>query len=497
MNTIHTGVLALVMSIFLIQAIDPPLDKNSGSLLQYGNNAAGGGNNFLPVFQTAISDLGSQPLKAPSAKLLNNNKSVEIISGANKKSTIDDNTDILKVFHHYLTQIKTSDTAAVSTPRTTNPSNINEDNVSSSSAINAFLRREQKTAYEKLLEQDFVKPLLKLYTKSQVESNPEPDYVIPQKSDDASNTNNNTTSTSRISKEDYVDDFKVLSKDELDLLLHSGETYQHNDNFEDVDQDVKIARRDDSVGIDNNEEQEHIGEILPSNYAITTILPPQSAAAMRRHRFAPKRRQLYQYNNNKALSTRNYHPNNNNIRTSRTSYEYDETFHQPSSSLPSNPFVDAVRYRKPVVTFPGESRFRAEYEPTADAYETVASSEAVAAYHQQPRGVNLPPAADVSGFRVPRRLRGYRAEDSYPQASRDAYYDQPPSRWNGAWITSRRPRVIFPSDLVTFRDQNAATQDEPDWLAGDNNLQDIQESESVKDRGKDEGWLFSIYILIL
>lgn len=67
----------------------------------------------------------------------------------------------------------------------------------------------------------------------------------------------------------------------------------------------------------------------------------------------------------------------------------------------------------------------------------------------------------------PRRLRGFREE---------AGREQP---WQGGWSV-RRPRVIFPSDLVAFREPQP---EEPDWLAADGSLQDLQEADG-RDRGE-------------
>lgn len=77
--------------------------------------------------------------------------------------------------------------------------------------------------------------------------------------------------------------------------------------------------------------------------------------------------------------------------------------------------------------------------------------------------------------KIPSRERGHRELLGEAPSGREPYFDQ---AWKNPW-RSRGPRVIFPSDLVTFRDQNQ----EPDFLAGDANLQDIQETDT-RDRGK-------------
>jgi hypothetical protein len=369
MNKIHSRLLALVLSIFLIQAADPPVQKPAGAFIQY-----------LPKDE-------------------------------NVERSIERNTEKLKVFHDYLVNIK-NDSSEKET-RTENPRIDNSDGSANHDAINRFLQRERKTEYEKLLEKDFIRPLLKLYER---QLHRDPDYII------------GNSSGSRISKEDYVEDFKILSKDELNVLVHGGETFQRN-------HDQHASRRDDTV---EPSRDEHIGEILPPRYQ----------SAPKAHRFGPIRRFYHQ------------HP----VR-SRKSYEEQSGF---------KPF------RKPI-TFPGE-RFRPEYEPSGfssegfesdgpyyrpDAFET---NEESRSSYSRPTRLGLPPS-EVAGFRLPRRLRH---PEGFPTTAREPY-------WQSSWASARRPRVIFPSDLVAFREPGG-NQEEPDWLAGDNNLQDIQETDT-RDRG--------------
>ncbi|KAH0811039.1 hypothetical protein GEV33_011753 [Tenebrio molitor] len=370
MNKIHSRLLALVLSIFLIQAADPPVQKPAGGFIQY-----------LPKDE-------------------------------NVERSIERNTEKLKVFHDYLVNIK-NDSSEKET-RTENPRIDNSDGSANHDAINRFLQRERKTEYEKLLEKDFIRPLLKLYER---QLHRDPDYII------------GNSSGSRISKEDYVEDFKILSKDELNVLVHGGETFQRN----------HASRRDDTV---EPSRDEHIGEILPPRYQ----------SAPKAHRFGPIRRFYHQ------------HP----VR-SRKSYEEQSGF---------KPF------RKPI-TFPGE-RFRPEYEPSGfssegfesdgpyyrpDAFET---NEESRSSYSRPTRLGLPPS-EVAGFRLPRRLRH---PEGFPTTAREPY-------WQSSWASARRPRVIFPSDLVAFREPGG-NQEEPDWLAGDNNLQDIQETDT-RDRGTQLG----------
>lgn len=375
MNKIHSRILALVLSIFLIHAADPPVQNPTGAFIQY----------LTPSNQTE-----------------------------NIQQTIEENTEKLKIFHDYLINIKNE--SAEKETQTQNSGD--KDESTNHDAINRFLQRERKTEYEKLLEKDFIRPLLKLYEQH---IHQKPDYTIGNSSDLA-----------RISKEDYVEDFKVLSKDDLNLLIHGGETYQ--DNHKQIT-DQQITRRDDTV--DGNHD-EHIGEILPPGYQPQPVKP---------HRFSSPIRRFY------------YQPS---IR-SRKSYE--ENF---------------KNFRKPVV-FPGE-RFRPEYEPSGfssegfepdshyrpESYDI--NTEESRTLFTRPTRLGLPPS-EVSGFRLPRRLR---YPENFPPTAREPY-------WQTPWASSRRPRVIFPSDLVAFREPNG-NQEEPDWLAGDNNLQDIQEQDT-RDRG--------------
>lgn len=109
-------------------------------------------------------------------------------------------------------------------------------------------------------------------------------------------------------------------------------------------------------------------------------------------------------------------------------------------------------------------------------FETSAYDDSRLAYH---RFRTYPKQAYRGTRKIPTRDRGNRDlySDVYPPSSRDPYYESP---WKSPW-RSRGPRVIFPSDLVTFRDQN---QQEPDFLAGDGNLQDLQQDTDSRDRGK-------------
>lgn len=413
MNKIHSGVLALVLGIFFIHAADPPFEKNTGSFLEYTSAK------YLPFTST-----GYQTDSTLLAPRIDSQPDLQL---STSKSSQVENTENLQQFHNYL--IKIHNETKFNGDTTETPEEKNYD------VINKFLNKKEKTQYEKLLEKDFIRPLLTLYQK---QIHQEPDFIAGNFSD-----------SSRISKEDYVDDFKVLSKDELDMLIHGGETYQHNEeqnvnhNF-----DQKV-RRDDNI--EDNNDNEHIGEILPPDYK-------EEPKKENIHRFSPVRRRLTLYNPYRQ----------------RKSYDYEDGF------KPGGPFLDNVdlpRLRKPV-TFPGE-RFRPEYEPSAssgDGFDPT-GEEPRSVFSRPPR-LSLPPN-EVPGFRMPRRFRGYPSfSDGFP-TGRDQFFD--PARYQSGWSGSRRPRVIFPTDLVAFRDP-VQTQEESDWLQGDNSLQDLQDTDT-RDRG--------------
>lgn len=459
MNKIHSGILAIVLSIFLIQAADPPYEKPSGHFLQY-----------YPVKTIAPDQQHITSVPPLSEQYLTDRSGTDI----------EKNKDSLKRFHSYLTQIQNESLNSTNSEQgTVNPSDKPE-------SISKLLHKQEKSTYEKLLEKDFIKPLLKLY-ESQIHQ--KPDYII-----------GNTTSQSRISKEDYVDDLKVLSKEELDMLIHGGEKYQQiEDGDEDQNQDlshdqnhseiVQLTRRDDT-DLAETDDKEHIGEILPSNFNENGS---HEKALHSQHRFSPIRRRIYHQ--------LRYSPRLTNYRL-RKSYEFDEGF-KPSHHFGAEN-TEASRLRTPI-SFPGE-RFRPEYEPTAisnegvdslgyssdqvskfnrpDTYESPANpnDETRTTYPRSTR-LNFPPN-EVNGFRIPRRFRGFRDpySEGFQPTAREPHFD-PSARFHSSW-PSRRPRVIFPTDLVAFRDpvQNGNQDKEPEWLAGDNNLQDIQEQD-VRDKG--------------
>lgn len=421
MNKIQSRLLALVMSIFLIQAADPPYDKNTGTLLQ---------TSYLQ-----LKNLQFRPTRESH---------IEKIAPTTTADLDKNNSDDLKRLQDYLINIqKERNSTRSSTPA---------PNIAGTyDAINRFLQRQGKTQYEKLLEKDFVRPLLKLYEK---ETHTEP-FV--------GNTTTTTDSSVRISKEDYVENFHILTKDELNTLIHGSEIYQHNNN-----QNVKqeISRRDD--GDVENKDDEHIGEILPSNF---------------------DRNQKPRYHQQRYYQPVRYNAKQATFRT-RKSYDYDELF-RPEK-------LEPARYRKPVI-FPVSERHRPDFEPTAEASTSFSAEqffrrpdyEAEEVRNGYVRSQRLAlPSSEVPSYRIPRRYRGYRdafQEAAFQPTAREPFYESTrfqQQQQQQAWPGGRRPRVIFPSDLVAFREPATVQQEEPDWLAGDNNLQDIQEQDT-RDRGKE------------
>ncbi|XP_045461080.1 uncharacterized protein LOC123671347 isoform X2 [Harmonia axyridis] len=479
MNKIHSGILALVLGIFLIQAADPPYEKTS-NFLPYTVI------NYLPVtslvtsIETRSDNQGiKQDLehRVEDASQSQDNSRILLLDDQNvgeNNPNFQEEHENLKVFHHYLETINNEEKKEGIKPIDVEKLN---DSVQSQDVINQFLQRPGKTEYEKLLERDFIRPLLKLYESK---GHQKPDYVI-----------GNFTNHSRISKEDYEDKSKFLTREELDLLIHETDKYQENlqksSNIEYLEKlskheknepstipaeikredPKKFARRDDNLEEDTKDE--HIGEILPPNFARDNSL-----------RFSFRGRVNPKFSNVQR-------------KTYRSSRKYDAGF------VPSI-FTGDKGIRKPI-SFPRE-RFRPEYEPTAISYDGFESnredrskyiypSDSPDSSNKEQESRNAfsnirigPPNSEIPGYRLPRRLRGY--SDSFPGfqiTGRDAFYD-PSTRWQNGWTGSRKPKVIFPTDLVAFRDANpvGAGLDEPDWLAADNTLQDLQEPE-MKERG--------------
>ncbi|XP_030763294.1 uncharacterized protein LOC115887905 [Sitophilus oryzae] len=526
MNKIHSSILAVVLSIFLIHAADPPFESTS-TLLQ-----------FFPL-------KNSTPAQ---------NKTVS-------------NQDQVKNLFITLQNIQKEHETS------------NETNRRVYNTVQDFLTQSDKNIHEITLENDFVRPLL---TQYQREIHEEPSYEAVQNS-------------GRISKEDYVDSFKILSKEEIDALIHGYDKYQNNhaqfvdqtgngvvngeygdanvdltspnhqesvaysngnnaespqkennkpvgdlhpppsngqgysslsldstqgdnnaysnDNYQQeggslrpppingkeyvslnknsdvndqkryngieqvggidglpLEGDVKRSdkstenikeisventikdtaiRRDDSSGESN--ENEHIGEILPPDFKIKTSKNDEYKPSSIRRSLYP----LFQHQ-------------------TRKSYNYDEGFQ------PRNP-----------VAFPLD-KYRSEYDPTtaisAEGFDP-STFPVQTVFPGQDQAYQRARFNEISPYRYPRRLRPFETTPSgfQPVRSevprREPYFD-PSARYQTWSGSSRRPRVIFPSDLVQFREpvNQGVSEETPEWLLGDGNLQDLEGGED-RDRG--------------
>lgn len=393
MNIIHSGVLAIVLSIFLIHAADPPIEQVKTNFLQ----------------QSTIN--------VPEITFTTTEPYLEV--NTESSQAIQENIERLEVLQLYLNNIKTETKGRHSVTPNTSPS--------PHQILNSFLQREGKSEYERLLEKDFVRPLLRLYEK-----------------ENEQNQFRNNGSSGRISKEDSVEEIQSLTKEELELFMNQEGYYQNNDRHEAPSDHVASSennnsldisgsrekashiRRDDNIeDLNTNGNDEHIGEILPSDYKIEAKKSAVNPFLINHPRTLISRKQSY-----------------DNFRPSQP-YPLENT---------------DQRYRKPI-RYGGE-RFRPEYEPTFFSTEGQDFHVEQADTKEEVRFVR--PNREYPGYRPPRRLRGF------PDGNQG-------SPWNG-----RRPRVIFPSDLVAFREPNG--NEEPDWLAGESNLQDIQEQDT-NDRG--------------
>lgn len=495
MKRLHSSLLTIVMSIFLIQAIDPPYERNTGSLIHVELRKIGLPNEKIELKNERFAD----------------EKTTSVEKGL---KTVEENTESLIKLQEYLNKIK-KDRPSI------------KESKEEVEIIERFLKRKGKTEYEKLLEKDFVRPLLKLYENQELLN--------------SNDTLKEVEVVKRISKEDNVEDLRSLTKEELDLLLHSDHYYQDPEGYQEHDEvqfntfgkDHQPIRRDDLYRPEDD--KEHIGEILPPNFNT-------------KNRFLDIVTQPSRY----PYNARNF----------RKSYD-EQVYRSPSYSE-----GDLYRYRKPI-RLQGE-RFRPEYEPSdfddeipirqhyrnlADQFEVSASFDESRSKYVRSR---YPFSSDVQGYRIPRKQRGYRelyydrepvapvadirpggeyrpvidirpgsdlrpssdvrqtgdfrtgsdfrpgsdlrqGSDPRPVGDPRPGVDSRPisdfrpgsefrpgkdlrsSKWqSSSWSASRRPRVIFPSDLVAFREPN---EEEPDYLGSEASLQDLQQSDN-KDRGE-------------
>ncbi|XP_018330911.1 uncharacterized protein LOC108740895 isoform X2 [Agrilus planipennis] len=409
MRVIHSGILAVILSIFLIQAADPPYEKSTGSFLSH-------------QFDQLIS--------ATKLPLFNINSPLN-----------DDVSKRTRLQHLPETSSLNENTEAPRINSTTTPiSLIMKDN-------NAEDVENQK---------EFLEPLLRLYEN------------------DLHNNLDSLNITERISKEDEkVEELKYLTKEELDFLMNPYNTndplYNRNKPYnEEVTNNVARRVDDGTLPSSISPDKEHIGEILPSNF--NNFPSPSQRSLKNVLSFHPVRRTIPIIVRRRMYITKPYHSN----RILKKSFD-SQHYYRPFSF----PYEDPSKFRRPMKFLEDVANVRSEYDysfiPTAgftdDAPHKTSNSKPDIVPDGTRTGYARPSAVSV----IQNRYRNVRTQKGL--IVRDPATDS--SNWQGnSWKVSRRPRVIFPSDLVAFKETN---QEEPDWLGADANLQDIQQND-IKDR---------------
>lgn len=588
MNRIHTAILALVMSIFLIQAIDPPFEKPTGTFLQFyplrnipqsrsqeliSKDTSGAQessskevkvtdrqDNFPyslttelkppPIIETDLKppppppgvlinivpdNLQQSSQNIPTAK--NNKKlaatfrylttlGLNLPSLPIENSGNNNNQDFLypplniEAYLNKLTpdQIQVlnqkipkdlsldfpQNNAADSLSRLrdylTKIKSEYQDNFDSATSDGSYtVATFNGSSNDKVLGKDFINPLLKLYEN---EIHQQSDYAIV-----------NGTTNSNGNFEDIDEEIKTFTQNELHLLIHG--TEQNSDVIgNDLYNEALIIGNGDNNSL---QDQAYFVSNIPeqNNVEVNNFYKRQDATET----IEQDRNQLVNVHitdKNVIKSELSQKENNKNRRSDGSLTEANDKEHigeilppnfnkDSSSNIPqmlSQPIqisygrqnyrmrksfepIPQTGIRRVPFSFPGE-RFRSEYEPlglSADGadiaeYQRVNLAGSEQLYPRAPR-LGLPPT-EVSGFRLPRRYRGFR--ETYSEGFQP-YFDNS-ARYQTAWSV-RKPRVIFPTDLVAFRDseQNGNKEPEPDWLSADNQLQDIQEQDT-RDRGK-------------
>ncbi|XP_072391803.1 uncharacterized protein [Diabrotica undecimpunctata] len=523
MNWIHSSLLALVMSIFLIQASDPPYEKPTGRFIKFyplktpaliftpfvtniqkteddtkkisdrqflstdlqpptldpqelqpptvdpqnllpppvNTFTEISQNDFLPPvaiystlqdFPTTGSQNTTNISEAPAQNNLDNNLNLPLyppIHPAPFDTPNEESPSNYTQEQSYNTNDATQPSFSGHPGIAANANNegltrlhnyLRQINNESQSNTNEGFHNKGKSSYDTLLEQDFIRPLLKLYEK---EIHLDENYAI--------------ANASRISKEDYLESVKpdkstekVVSEDTINNRETAVIQLKEQDNKLSVPNEVKFEQQEvtlpqkeekmvkmvndiftkpirrDDFNVVENRDKEHIGEILPSDF----------------YRKISNNNRIFQ---NRRLS------------------------HIPFKSNLVTPVERSEILRIPVVFPSGPS------SEGIDGIVTDNANRVNEQYYARTPRLSLPL---VEHFRVPRRYKGFR--DNYSEGP--IYFD-PSARYQTAWTaSSRRPRVIFPTEQVAFRDPVQNQEAEPDWLAGDSNLQDLQEQD-IRDRG--------------
>lgn len=465
MNRIHSSVLALVMCIFLIQATDPPFEKPTGSFVNFFQLKMPA-LIFTPFMTSSVDDkktisdrqflstelqpptLGPLELHPPTVDpqelhppvqdtfnyqppsigvystlqdplgLFNqdnggtqqneqNNFNANLnlpvyppiqAAPSDQSNTANNNNEAIGEVSNYSNDFMQITDSSNNTNNLYNPPNNNQE-----------FHNNVKTDYTELTEQEFLKPLLKLY-----------ENVIHQEDNVA------TKNTSHISKNFVETVTEQASQNEVvaptDKIVTKNKDLTENRSqktslMKAIHDLFKNSIRRDDMGIIDNKHKEHIGEILPTDFRRTIST-----------RFLPHR------------------------LLNQLSFKRKSEREHPITSL------ERAGFKIPVI-FP--------------------SNEGVTENVNELHSVRSSRLGFLDQFRIPRRYNKFR--DTFYEGHQ-SYFD-PSARYQTAW-SSRRPRVIFPTDQVAFRDPVQNQEQEPEWLAGDNTLQDLQEQD-VRDRGKE------------
>lgn len=606
MNRIHTAIFALVMSIFLIQAIDPPFEKSTGTFLHFfpvrnilqstsqqqqqvsaaeapadpqlsskDNIASDRQDNFPYSLSTELKppptiETALKPPPPPKGLLLNNIIPDNVVQSSENRPTTKKNKPIVDAFRYlnslgldlpslpietvenignqaslyppldidsYLNKLTPEQIEALNQkiPGGSNNQPVTfqqhfnsadtlsrlrdylakikseyQDNNEAASSDN-FKTDEIGTSNEHLLGKDFIKPLLKLYENAI--HHHQPDYVI----------SNGNSSTLNGNFGGFDDEMRKFTQDELHLLIHDTEQNTAGNDLTPYNEAL-IVGEENNNGIHN---QQYFSDFQKRLYNNENLVEGRTEISER------NKEQQYQDNDiqridisngdvsgrsennfsvqianeknplkirrddltlSKALDNEHIGeilPTNFNKETSSNSLEappqYLQYLYGRRSYRMRKSFdpISQTGIRRVPFAFPREN-YRPEYEATGVSADGSDLGEYQRA-NNLPGNEQLYPRAprvgffsnEINGIRVPRRYRGFR--ENYAEGFQP-YFDNS-ARYQTAWSV-RKPRVIFPTDIVAFKDseQNGNQEAEQDWLSADNQLQDIQEQDT-RDRG--------------